>query len=130
MPVYIFQKDKKIVEIILGMNDPKVYFGEDGKEEGWERVWTNPNASIDSQWDADSSADFINKSNNKKGSYGDLLDKSKELSEKREKKYGIDPQKEKYLNDWSKQRKGKKHPEKLKKEAREIARKNGLTITD
>lgn len=131
MPIYSFKspKSNKIIDIIQSMNDIHEYCDEDGVK--WERIWEVPQASIDSQWDADSPADFISKSNSKKGNYGNLIDKSKELSEKREKKYGVDPQKEKYLKDWSKSRGGKKrHPEVLKREAKEIARKSGITIVD
>jgi hypothetical protein len=41
---------------------------------------------------------------------GDLWDRSAELSAKRKDKMGKDPVKEKYFENWSKKRKGKKHP--------------------
>jgi hypothetical protein len=52
---------------------------------------------------------------NKKGTMGDLFDQSKELSEARKKIHGgKDPVKQKYWKEWSKKRKGKKHPEMFK----------------
>jgi hypothetical protein len=97
------------------MEDKHEYFGENGDENSWKRVFTVPNASIDSQVDPFSSKDFVNKTNNKKGTYGDLLDRSKEMSEKRAQiAGGVDPVKEKYYQDYSKARKGAKHPDQLK----------------
>jgi hypothetical protein len=54
--------------------------------------------------------DFAEYTKNHRGTIGDLWDRSAELSEKRSKIYGKDPVKDKYFKDWSKKRKGKKHP--------------------
>ncbi len=63
----------------------------------WNRIFTVPNATISSSTNLnphDSKA-FVEMTKNKKGNYGDLLDLSKELSEKREKQMGKDSVKEK-----------------------------------
>lgn len=124
MPIYIFEKDGKRKEVVLRMNEPKVYFGESGKEEGWVRVFTKPRMSVDSKIDPFSEKDFVNKTGAKRGSYGDLIEASKELSEKRAEKTGKDPIKEKYYNDWSKSRKGKKHPSKAKEDLKNKLKNN------
>jgi len=117
MPIYIYHNEQndEYREIFQSMEDKHEYFGENGDENSWKRVFTVPNASIDSQVDPFSSKDFVNKTNNKKGTYGDLLDRSKEMSEKRAQiAGGVDPVKEKYYQDYSKARKGAKHPDQLK----------------
>jgi hypothetical protein len=57
-----------------------------------------------------SEQDFVRVTSSQRGNVGDLFDRSKELSEKRQKIYGKDPVKNKYFKDWSKKRGGKKHP--------------------
>ena len=57
----------------------------------------------------------MEKSTNKKGSLGDVMDYSKELSEARsEKNGGIDPVKEKHYKEYSAKRKGAKHIDEMK----------------
>lgn len=109
MPVYLFQnpRTKKVKEVVQRMSEPHVY-SENGVE--WERVFTVPTASVDGKIDAFSSADFVRKTGNKRGSLGDLFDQAKEASEKREKVLGKDPVKQKSLEDWGKKRGGRKHP--------------------
>jgi len=111
MPAYDFQNPKtlEIKEVILGMNDEKVYIDEDGLE--WVRLFTAPNPSFDTLVDPYSSKDFLASTANKKETYGDLLDRSKELSEKRKDKDGRDPVQSKWFKNWSKERGGKKHPQ-------------------
>lgn len=95
------------------MNDKHVYFDSDGLQ--WKRIFTIPNASIDSQIDPHSSKDFVNKTANKKGSMGDIMDYSKDLSHQRaEKNGGIDPIKENYYKDYSSKRNGAKHMDQMK----------------
>jgi hypothetical protein len=119
MPIYLYQhnKTKEIREVLQSMNDPHEYFG-DGKipESGWERVYTIPTASIDTKQDPFSQNQFLDVTKSKKGTYGDMLDYSRELSEKRSSIVGgADPIKEKYYENYSKNRKGAKHPDKLPK---------------
>ena len=55
--------------------------------------------------------DFVNKTADMKGTVGDMLDKSAELSAKRaEESGGVDPVKKEFYKNYSKERKGAKHP--------------------
>ena len=119
MPIYIYKhpEEDTYTEVLQTMMENHVYFDSDGLE--WKRVFTVPNASIDSQIDPHSSKEFINKTENKKGTYGDMMDYSKELSHVRaEKNGGIDPVKEKYYKEYSSKRKGAKHVDQMKSEAK------------
>lgn len=96
------------------MNDNHVFFDEDGLE--WKRVWTNPQLNCESNIDPFSNSDFIDKTGKMKGSYGDIQNYSKELSEKRASMNGgVDPVKENYYNKYSKERNGAKHLDQMKK---------------
>ena len=107
MPEYCYQSPNGQVKFVVQrMNEPHTY-EENGVK--WLRVFSIPNANIDTKWNPDSPADFVNKSQRKKGSMGDLYDKSKELSEQREQKYGVDKYKLQYYDNWSKKRRGKRH---------------------
>ena len=75
----------------------------------------HPNAAISSDGDPFSANSFIEKTGNMKGTVGDMLDYSRELSEKRIEKTGSDPVKEQFYKDYAAKRKGKKHPDQLKK---------------
>jgi hypothetical protein len=111
MPVYIYQnpKSKQVVELIQSINDTHEYTDESGLK--WDRVYTVPQVGIDTKLDAFSTGnDFVEKTKNKKDSIGHLWDRSKELSEKRKSKFGEDKLKTKYLENWSKKRKGRKPP--------------------
>ncbi len=110
MPIYIFQRPKsdEIIEVIQGVNDDHVFIDNEGVK--WERVFTVPNASIDTRIDPFSEKDFSSKTKNKKGTVGDLMDASKEASEKRDRLTGRDPVKQEHFKNWSKARRGKKHP--------------------
>lgn len=115
MPIYIYKhpNQEEYREELQGMNDNHVYFDPDGLE--WKRVFTIPNASIDSRIDPNSSKEFIEKTANKKGSFGDVMDFSKELSQMRsESNGGVDPVKEKYFSDYAKKRNGAKHFDEVK----------------
>jgi hypothetical protein len=108
MPVYLFQHPKtgKVKEIFQSMNDNHIY-SEDGIE--WQRIFTIPQASIDTEIDAFSEDSFKKKTAGKRETLGDLMDRSKELSEKRQSIAGTDPVQNKFFEDYSKTRKGKKH---------------------
>jgi len=89
------------------MKDDHVYTDENGV--AWDRVWVNPNTSIDTQIDPWSTKDFVDKTKNKGGTLGDLFDKSAELSRKRASENGgVDPIKRKSEKTYSKDRKGLK----------------------
>jgi hypothetical protein len=116
MPIYLYKHPAtgEIIEILQGMNDEHIYF-EDGVE--FDRVFTIPQASIDTQIDPMSSMDFVEKTGRKKGSIGDLWDASKELSSKRTDKIGKDPIQEKAFDDYSKKRRGRKSLEETRSKA-------------
>lgn len=76
----------------------------------WERVFIAPQATTDTRIDAFSQKDFVNKTGRKSGTLGNLLDMSREFSDKRAQKVGdTDPLKQKVYDDWSKARGGKIH---------------------
>ena len=116
-PIYIYKhpENEKHIEVFQTMMEDHVYVDSDGLE--WKRIFTIPNASIDSQIDANSSKEFIEKTANKKGTVGEMMDYSKELSQVRaEKNGGVDPIKEKYYKDYAAKRKGAKHVDQMKSE--------------
>ncbi len=128
MPIYLFQNPTtgEIREFIFSMNDEKRVF-QDNVE--WERVFTRPNSSIDTEVDPFSPKDFV-KATTKPDTYGAMMDRSAELSERRkEKNGGIDPVKEKYYQDYSTTRKGAKHPDVIKRESKERLNKLGVSIS-
>ena len=89
------------------MNDKKFYIDDNGLE--WRRVFTVPQASIDSDIDPNNREEFARRAA-KYSTVGDLADKSKELSEKRKSKEGYDPLEQKFFKDYADSRGGKKHP--------------------
>lgn len=118
MAIYLFEKEStgEIREIFQSMNDDHVYFGDDGKEKDWQRIFTVPTASIDSKLDPFDVNQYVRATANKKGTYGDLLEKSGELSERRAAiSGGADPIKENFYKQYSKDRRGSIHPDKIKK---------------
>ncbi len=106
MPEYIYENPEtgEQVTVLQSIHEEHVYTI-DGIE--YNRVYTIPNASIDTQIDPHSAKDFREKA---KGSIGDLWDQSAEASVKREERHGHDPVKKKFFEDYSKSRKGAKHP--------------------
>jgi len=110
VPIYIYKhpEQEEYKEVLQGMNDKHVYFGSEGLE--WKRVFTIPNTSIDSQIDPHNQKEFVEKTGGKKGTFGDMMDYSQEMSERRaEKNGGVDPVKEKYYKDYAAERGGAKH---------------------
>jgi hypothetical protein len=121
MPIYIFQnpQTKEVIEILQNMNENHEYFNEEGIK--YTRLYTIPNYSIDSKIDPFSSRDFAEKTRNKKGTIGDLLNESKELSEKRGGQSN-DPVLKNFLSTYEKE-KGVKHSSQIKNEKIEKANK-------
>jgi hypothetical protein len=119
MPIYLYQhsKTKEVREVIQGMNDVHEYYGDlKDPENEWERIFTIPTASIDTKQDPFSTNQFLDRTRSKKGTYGNMLDYSAELSDKRASLAGgQDPIKEKYYKQYSKDRRGAKHPDKIPK---------------
>lgn len=111
MPEYLYQhpKTKEFISVLQGMNDTHKYIDDLGVE--WDRVFVNPTMSIDSQSiDPFSEQQFVEKTANMKGTYGDMLDYSKELSQRRSETLGKeDPLKRKTFDNYKKER-GFAHP--------------------
>lgn len=114
MPIYVYKHpdEEEFREVLQGMNDEHVYEEEDVE---WKRVFLSPNASIDNSIDPFNNQQFIDATYKKKGTVGNLIDLSAELSSKRaEKAGGIDPVKEKFYSDYAKKRGGAEHPNRIK----------------
>lgn len=111
MPQYRFENPsnpEEFVDVFFHMNDTKTYIAPDGKE--WRRKYFAPLAAVDTQIDPNNKNDFIRRGEKYKD-LGSVMDKSKELSEKRESKEGKDPIKEAYFNKYNSDRGGNKpHP--------------------
>jgi hypothetical protein len=112
MPNYIYKNTETLEyrQILQTMKEAHEYFGEDGTEKTWIRVFTCPQASIDSHIDPFSSKQFVDKTRDKRGTQGDLWDRSNDLSSQRAQlNGGVDPVKAKYFENYSKARNGAKH---------------------
>ena len=107
--IYLYEHPltKEIKEVYQRIQDSHIYVDEGGVS--WNRVFTVPCANIDTEIDAFSQQQFVEKTGRKKGTIGDLMDKSKELSEKRRKSRGQDPVSKKFFEQYAKERNGKKH---------------------
>lgn len=109
MPLYLYKNPKtgETKEVLQGMNDKHEYF-EDGVE--WKRIFTSPNASIDTKVDPSNKNKFIEKTGNMKGTLGEMMDYSEELSKERAKSSdnGEDPVKRKHFDEYER-KVGKKH---------------------
>ena len=111
MPIYQFAHPEYgiIIELVQSMKEAHIYIDEEGVE--WKRVWSTPNTSIDTQIDPFSSEEFVKKTAKEGMTAGDMMDLSKELSEKRENLSGKDKVRDNYFKSYSKKRKGMKHKE-------------------
>ena len=115
MPQYLFANpndETQIVEVFFHMNDKKFYIDENGVE--WRRIYTVPQACVDSDFDPRNKDEFIRRGA-KYSTLGDLMDKSRELSEKRAEKEGFDPKRREFFYEYARARKGKRHPQDLPK---------------
>jgi hypothetical protein len=111
MPLYSFtNQDGEFEDFFFTMKEvPKL--GDvvelDGKK--WTRVFTKPNAAIAITSDPYSAKDFNKRLDGKNITIGDMWDASKEASEKRAAKEGVDPIKKEYYDSYAKKRHGVKH---------------------
>jgi hypothetical protein len=131
MSIYSYQNTdtKEIVDVFQGMNDEHIYLGENGKEKNWVRLFCLPNLAtegLQSSIDPNSKNDFKRYTSQRQGKIGEVMDLSAELSERRKEKYGIDPVKQKFYDDYSKIRHGKKHPQEAKENK---ISKNGFSVS-
>lgn len=123
MPIYLYQnpETEEIKEIIQSVHDKHEYF-ENGVK--WNRIFTVPQTSFDTKFNPYDSRGFVEKTGKMKGTLGNIIDASKELSEKRG--GDSDPIKKKYYEDWSKKRGGRTHPDIRKKILENNFKKLGL----
>lgn len=108
----------------MNMKDYKHYRGENGNEDFWERVYDIPQVNIGNAKVVDpfDNKSFVDKTGKMSGRYGDILDYSSELSDKRAALAGgEDPVKRKYFDDYKKKTNGKKH---IKDRPKKIETKN------
>jgi len=113
MPLYVYQHPEtgETIEVIQSMNEEHSYTDE--HETQWKRVFLTSQISSQKICDPWNNADFVNQTKNMKGTVGDMMDKSREMSEMRaQQNGGIDPVKEKMHSDYSKLRGGIKDPHK------------------
>jgi predicted nucleic acid-binding Zn ribbon protein len=110
MPIYIFINPDtgEHKEVVQRMTERHVYIDEKGLE--WDRVFTPANFVVDGTLNPMSQNDFMHQTYDKNYTVGEIQDKSKEASQRRTDKYGYDPVQKKWFEDYSKKRKGKKHP--------------------
>jgi hypothetical protein len=112
MPEYLYENPDtgEIISVTQGIDEEHTH-SEKGK--AFNRVFTVPNASIDSDVDPFSAQQFTEKTKNMKGSMGDIWDYSAELSDRRKKdNNGVDPIRKKAEKKYSEKRKGMKYKEK------------------
>jgi len=113
MPFYTFSNPNtgELVDLFFHMNDKKKYIDENGVE--WKREYHSPELNSTGTVDPWNSKQFVDKTGKNKGTIGDLLDRSSDLSKERASQNGgVDPVKEKYYKRYSKERNGAIHPDK------------------
>lgn len=111
MPFYIYKHPEydEYVEVLQKMTDKHEYTDEFGVK--WKRVLTSPQVNATKICDPWNKNDFINSTGAQKGTYGDLMDRSQEMSEKRAAENGgVDPLRDKKFKDYAKLRGGIKDP--------------------
>tara|TARA_R110000751_G_scaffold260477_2_gene359831 strand:- start:3837 stop:4178 length:342 start_codon:yes stop_codon:yes gene_type:complete len=113
MPEYLFENPEtgEVISVTQGIDEKHTY-SEEKKE--FNRVFTVPNASIDSDVDPFSAQRFTEKTKNMKGTMGDIWDYSAEMSDKRKKaNNGVDPVRKKAEKSYSNKRRGVKYKDKM-----------------
>lgn len=112
MPLYPFEStDGRYQEIYYPMAEvPRIGETIDIEGAAWKRVPLIPNASSNAQtYDPNSSKDFNRRFDGKNVTLGDMMDASKEASQQRAGTTGGDHLKQRYYDDYAKQRHGKRH---------------------
>jgi hypothetical protein len=111
MPEYLYQhpNTKEVMTLLQKMTDEHEFIDTEGIK--WQRLFGHVGLSMDSQAiDPFSEKQFLEKTANMKGTMGDMMDYSKELSSQREATLGKeDPIKRKAFNEYKKTR-GVSHP--------------------
>jgi len=132
MPEYSFQStDGQIKDIFYFMKDVPSVGAEITDDQGvkWKRIFTSPRAAIDTQSDPYSAVDFKKQfSDNKKFTMGNMFDASREASEKRANKDGVDQTRVKYFDKYKKEHRGQEHPHQKKEKFAALQRELGINI--
>lgn len=134
MPNYLFtsQTTGETREFFYHMRDvPKVSAIIDIDGEKWRREMTMPQAAPNGikPLDPHSAKQFVAKTGAMKGTIGDMLDLSKEMSEKRAEKHGEkDPIKEKFYDDYAAKRRGIRHTAQLAERQKSAQKKLEKTL--
>jgi hypothetical protein len=127
---YIDDDNGRVYDVVQGMNEVHEFFVE-GKK--LRRVFFPPQTAIDTRCDAHSAADFVKVTNKRGGTIGELMDRAKELSEKRGGVDG-DPIARKHYDKYKTSHDGKDHPDVLKSKRKERLKKlektHGLIVSD
>jgi hypothetical protein len=122
MGLYLYcnpKDENEIVEVIQSVHDKHEYFDENGVE--WQRVFTIPTASISTKIDPFDGRKFVEKTSTR-DSLGSIMDRSREMSEKRsDLNGGVDPLREKHIEKWKKSRNKKKHPSEIQRNIKIVA---------
>ena len=116
MPLYTFShpETEEIKDVFFHMNDEKKFIDEDGVE--WRREYMSPELNTTGSTDPWDSKQFVEKTGATKGTVGDLLDRSADLSKERASQNGgVAPVKEKYYKNYAKIRNGAIHEDKKPK---------------
>ncbi len=119
--IYKFKNTEtgEYAEIEMSMKNYKPYKGPDGNEDCWQRVYEAPQISMrnstSSKLDPFDQKAFVDRTGKMKGTVGDMMDYSKELSEKRAELNGKeDPIKRQHFDNYERKT-GKKHMRDTKK---------------
>jgi hypothetical protein len=129
MPIYLYKnpETEDVIEVLQGINEAHE-FSQNGIK--FERVFCIPNVAVDSRIDPYNSKSFVEKTRNKKGTIGDLLKESQELSERRGGEKS-DPIKNQFYKNYEKEN-GVRHSSQIANEktqkAKEKLKKIGISI--
>lgn len=117
MPTYIYENPRtgEIKEVFQKICEPHTYSDSNGLM--WNRVFTKPNAAVDTRISSINPNEFVSKTRGKNYSVGQLWDMSAELSEKRGGMTGQDEVREKAEQAYV-AKTGKPHPHSKKKKSK------------
>jgi hypothetical protein len=131
MPLYSYidDRDDKVYDIVQGMNDVHEATAPDGYK--LSRLWMKPLMSVDAKLNPNDPQSFVKYTNSRKGSYGELLDLSKELTQQRkDKNAGYDQVEQDMFTNYSKTRAGREHPDQKKQKLKEQLKSTPFELGD
>jgi hypothetical protein len=113
MPIFLYSNPEtnELREIVQSVHEEHIFIDENGLQ--WQREFTIPTATVSSiaKIDPHNKNSFMDVTSKKAGTLGDMMDLSKELSQKREKIDGKDKLKDEYYKNYSKSHDKKDHPD-------------------